>query len=82
VYDEESLLEAIALVRKSGGLPPNAEDLLAHFSGVGTDYDVEGIADGLAELESLGRLKRAAQADWVDERAGVPKTRVRYRPAE
>ena len=81
MVDDEFLLEAVRRLCGAGERP-NAEELRVHFGRVAAYGDVEAIADALAELESRGKLKRAPQAEWGDERGGVPKTRLRYVPAD
>jgi hypothetical protein len=81
VADDQSLLEAVRALVDAGECP-NAEELRVHVGHVAVYGDVGTIADALAELESLGTLKRAPQAEWGDERGGLPKTRIRYVPAD
>jgi hypothetical protein len=79
VIDEDLLLNAVRTLNAAGKLA-RADTLSIELGAIADDgghWDVMTIADDLAELESLGKLERAAAFEW--EGIGPPpKTRIAY----
>ena len=79
VIDEELLIESVRVLNAQGR-PARSDTVsieLGAISGRGEYSDVAIVADDLAELESLGKLKRAAAFEW--EGIGLPpKTLIAY----
>ena len=78
MIDEDELLKAVVRVIKAEN-PANAECTRVELGEIADDgryFDVWVVGDDLAELESLGKLKRVA-FDWGDVES-MPKTRIAY----
>jgi hypothetical protein len=79
VIDEDLLIDAVRAVN-ARGRPARSDTVsieLGPISDEGGYWDVMTVADDLAELESLGKLERAAAFEW--EGVGPPpKTLVWY----
>jgi hypothetical protein len=78
VIDEDLLLDAVWEVNEAGkrGRAGNVRDELGKIADDGGYFEVMVVADDLAELESLGKLKRVA-FDWGDVES-MPRTRIAY----
>src|SRR5215207_1813410 len=79
VIDEALLLDAVRDVNEAGR-PAHAESVRGALGKIAVDggyFDVMAVAADLAELESLGKLKRAPAFDW-DDSGPTPKTRIPY----
>jgi hypothetical protein len=79
VIDEGLLLEAVSVVNEAGrrARAHNVRRELGKIADDGGYFDVMDVADDLAELESLGKLKRAPAFDWGGVES-MPKTRIQY----
>jgi hypothetical protein len=79
VIDEELLIQSVRVLNAQGR-PARSDTVsiqLGAISDQGEHWDVVIVADDLAELESLGKLERAAAFEW--EGIGLPpKTLVAY----
>ena len=72
VIDEDELIEAVRVMNMVGK-PARADTVrieLGPFADDGGYWDVNVVANDLAELESLGKLERAAAFEW--EGVGTP----------
>jgi hypothetical protein len=79
VIDEGLLLEAVSIVNEAGKRA-RAHKVRLELGKIADDggyFDVMDVADDLAELESLGKLKRAPTFDWGGVES-MPKTRIAY----
>jgi hypothetical protein len=77
--DEELLIEAVRALNEAKSVA-DAERVSSHLgpiAGDGRCFDVEIVADGLQELESRGKLKRAPEVAWNDSDR-TPRTRITY----
>jgi hypothetical protein len=79
VIDEERLIEAVCALN-AAGKPARADTLSVELGGIADDggyFAAEDVAHHLVELETLGKLERAAAFEW--EGVGLPpKTRIAY----
>jgi len=79
VIDEELLIESVRVLNAQGR-PARSDTVsieLGAVSDKGEHWDVVIVADDLAELESRGKLERAAAFEW--EGIGPPpKTLISY----
>ena len=79
MIDEDELLKAVVRVIKAEN-PADAERTRVELGEIADDgryFDVWVVGDDLAELESLGKLKRAPAYEWNDS-GPTPRTRIRY----
>ena len=79
MIDEDLLLDAVWEVNEAGkhARAGNVRHELGKIADDGGYFDVIDVADDLAELESLGKLKRAPAFDWGGVES-MPKTRIAY----
>ena len=66
VIDEHDLIKAVRALN-AAGRPARADTVSIELGAIADDggyWDVMIIADDLAELESLGKLERAAAFEW------------------
>jgi hypothetical protein len=79
IIDEERLIESVRVLNAQGR-PARSDTVsieLGAIAGSGEYWDVAIVADDLAELESHGKLERAAAFEW--EGIGLPpKTLIAY----
>jgi hypothetical protein len=79
VIDEDELLDSVRVVNEAGN-PADAENVRAELGDIADEggyFDVWVVADDLAELESLGKLKLAPAFAWGGSES-TPKARIRY----
>jgi hypothetical protein len=79
VIDEDLLLKAVVRVINAEK-PAHAENVRVELGEIADDgryFDVWLVADDLAELESLGKLKLAPAFAWGGSES-TPKARIRY----
>jgi hypothetical protein len=72
VFDDKLLIESVRALN-ARGRPARSDTVsieLGLISGTGADWDVVTVAEDLAELETLGKLERAADFEW--EGVGSP----------
>ena len=72
VIDEDELVKAVRALN-AGGRPARADTVSIELGAIADDgrhWDLMAVADDLAELESLGKLERAAAFEW--EGVGPP----------
>ena len=79
VIDEDELLESVRAVYDAGKSAHaiNVRIELGDIADDGGYFDVMDVADDLAELESLGKLKLAPAFDWGGSES-TPKARIAY----
>jgi hypothetical protein len=79
LIDEDLLLDAVWEVNEAAK-PAHAGNVrveLGQISGEGGYFDVWVVADDLAELQSLGKLKLAPAFAWGGSES-APKARIQY----
>ena len=79
VIDEDELLDSVRVVNEAGN-PADAGNVRAELGDIADEggyFDVWVVADDLAELESLGKLKLAPAFAWGGSES-TPKARIAY----
>ena len=77
--DEDRLIEAVRALN-AVGRPARSDTVSIELGGIADDgrhWHVAAVADDLAELESLGKLERAAAFEWEGV-GSPPKTLIAY----
>jgi hypothetical protein len=79
VIDEDELVKTVRALN-AAGKPARSDTVRIELGTIGDHggyCDVTTVADDLAELESIGKLERAAAFEWEDVRP-PPKLRIAY----